>query len=893
MAQQLDLKARGLFTNPNPIGSVPPGALEVAENVNIDQENILSNRRGFKTFGSAFTLTGSQSINSLHAFKDRLLTHYATTLAYDSNGSGSWTSYSGSYAPPSGEQKIKSVGASGNFYFTTDAGIGKIDSLTGTPTSAGVPKALGGEPTINSSTGFFTHHNQLAYRVVWGYEDANGNLILGAPSERMVILNESGASKQVNVNFSIPSGITTSYFYQIYRTGLSGGNTIVPNDEMQLVAEKYPTSAQITAKTITHVDNTSDSLRGATLYTSPSQQGIGQANERPPMATDLTAYKGHIFYFNTTSKHRLIFTIIAVNNGNLGYYSGVTVSGVSGSVITVSSADNIAVGQLVTAASGLTIPANTTVTEISGTDITLSNAPTGSSGSVNFHDRVSIAGTNYYAYSSNDVANNYFFVPSTGTLSDDIEDAARNLIKVINESTSNTAVYGYYLSGVDDLPGKILIEERSIGGSVYNGTSSKGGSISPEWSETTNTPSTNERSKNRVYISKYQQPESVPTLNYIDLGSADKEILRGIALRDSCFVFKKDGIFRITGESVGSFQATLFDNTAVMKVKESAVELNNQIFCFSDQGIVSVSDSGVQVLSRPIEEDLKKLQSANYPDFGTASFGVGYESERKYIFYTVKNKTDEKATQAFVYNVFTDSWTTWLGERTCGIVNPVDDKLYLGSGDDDYKYVYQERKAFDIFDNAEEEFSVTISSFSGTSVVVASLTNLVVGQTLAQSSTKKGKISAIDTGTNTLTIDRVISWATGSATAYNPIATQVKYAPAHGGNPGMLKHFSEVVMFFREADFKTINLKVSSNFNLTEVSTALTPVGAGDWGAFAWGSQPWGDAPVDMQPIRTYIPLGSQRASWLSIKIQHQEALTKFALAGFSLSLNGMSTRFK
>ncbi len=895
MAQQLDLKARGLFTNPNPIGSVPPGALEVAKNVNIDQENVISNRRGFKTFGTALTLTGSQAINSLHAFKDRLLTHYASTLAYDSDGSGTWVSYSGSYAPPTGEQKIKSVGASGNFYFTTDAGIGKIDSLAGTVGSAGVPKALGGEPTLNATSGFFTHHNQVAYRLLWGYEDANGNLILGAPSERMVILNESGASKQVDVNFSIPSGITTSYFYQIYRTGLSGGNNIVPNDEMQLVAEKYPTSSEITAKSITHVDNTSDSLRGATLYTSPSQEGIGQANEQPPMATDLTSYKGHLFYFNTTSKQRLIFTIIAVNDGNLGYYSGVTVNSVSGSDIVVASAANLAIGQLVTAASGIVIPAGTTVTNIVGTTVTLSAAvSSGSSGTANFFDRVTVAGTAYYAYSSNDVSNNYFKIPSTGTLSDDIESAARNLIKVINESSSNTTVYAYYLSGVDDLPGKILIEERSIGGAVYHGTSSKGSSISPEWANTgTNSPSTNEEAKNRVYISKYQQPESVPILNYIDLGSADKEILRGIALRDSCFVFKKDGIYRITGESVGSFQATLFDNTAVMKVKESAVELNNQIFCFSDQGIVSVSDSGVQVLSRPIEEDLKKIQSVNYPNFGTASFGVGYESERKYIFYTVTNKTDTKATQAYVYNVFTDSWTTWVGTRTCGIVNPVDDKLYLGSGDSDYKYIYQERKAFDIFDNAEEEFSVTISSFSGETVVVSSLTNLAVGQTLSQSSTKKGKITAIDTDTSTLTIDRTISWAAGAATAYNPIATQVKYAPAHGGNPGILKHFSEVVMFFREADFKTINLKVSSNFNLTEVSTSLTPVGAGDWGVFAWGSQPWGDAPIDLQPIRTYIPLGSQRASWISLKIQHQEALTKFALAGFSLSLNGMSTRFK
>jgi len=894
MAQQLDLKAKGLQTNPNPIGSVPPGSLEVAKNVNIDQDNVISNRRGFKTFGNAIGISDSQTINSLHNYKDRLITHYHQTLAYDSNGSGVWVNYSGTFAPPTGEQKIKSVGASGNFYFTTDAGIAKIDSLTSTPGSSGVPKALGGSAAISSVTGFLTNNNQVAYRIVWGFEDVSGNLLLGAPSERIVILNSVGASRKVDVTFSIPSTITTSFFYQIYRTGLSGGATLVPNDEMQLIAEKYPTSSEISAKAITHTDNTSDSLRGATLYTSPSQQGIGQANEKPPMATDLTAYKGHVFYFNTTSKQRLIYTIIAVNDGNLGYYSGVTVSSVSGSDIVVASADNLAIGQLITAASGIVIPAGTTVTNIVGTTVTLSAAvSSGSSGTANFFDRVTVAGTAYYAYSSNSVSDNYFGVPTSGTLAENIEDAARNLIKVINESSSNTTVYAYYLSGVDDLPGKILIEERSIGGALYYGTSSKGSSISPEWANTgTGAPSTNERSKNRVYISKTHQPEAVPTLNYIDLGSADKEILSGIALRDSCFVFKEDGIFRITGESVGSFQATLFDNTAVLKVKESAAELNNQIFCFSDQGIVAVSDAGVQVLSRPIEEDLKKLQSANYPSFGSASFGIGYESERKYIFYTVSSTGDTKGTQAFIYNVFTDSWTTWTGTRTCGIVNPVDDKLYLGSGDITSKYIYQERKAFDIFDNADEEFAVTINSItSSTVVVVASASDLVVGQTLAQSSSKKGVITKIDS--TSITVDRSVSFSAGAATAYNPIATQVKYTPAHGGNPGILKHFSELIMFFREADFKTLTLKVNSNFSLTEVATDLAPVGGGDWGGYPWGSQPWGDSPVNLQPIRTYIPLGSQRANWISLKIQHEEALTKFALAGFSLWLNGMSSRFK
>lgn len=905
MSQQLDLKAKGLYTNPNPIGSVPAGSLEIAKNVVIDQDDIVSNRRGFKHFGTEFTLTGSDTISSLHNYKGRLIVHYGTKLTRDNTGSGGWADYTGSFAPPTGEQKIKSVAANGNFYFTTDAGIGKTDALGNSPIKAGIPKALGGVATLGTdNSGYLTNGNQAAYRIVWAKEDANGNLLLGAPSERIVIANAGTNPQKVTLAFNIPSTdiIDTSYFYQIYRTGLSGGATIIPNDEMQLVAEKYPTSSEISAKSITYLDNTSDSLRGATLYTSPSQQGIAQANETPPLAKDLTSFKGHVFYLNTTSKQRLTFTIIGVNNtgvSNLGYYSGKSGTyGGSGATITCSDS-NVAKGQLITAASGITIPAGTTVTDVNTSTnvVTLSATPTGASGSisVNFHDRVTVAGVAYYAYSSNNVSNNYFFIPTSGTLSENIEDAARNLIKAINESTSNTTVYAYYLSSIDDLPGKILVEERSIGGSEFNGTSSKGSSISPEWSEGTGTSSSNDTSKNRTYISKNQQPESVPTLNYIDLGSADKEILRGIALRDSVFIFKEDGIFRITGEGVGTFQATLFDNTTILKVKESAVELNNQIFCYSDQGVVSVSDAGVTVLSRPIETSLKKLQSANYPNFGTASFGVGYESERKYIFFTVEGTGDTEATQAYIYNVFTNSWTIWTGIRTCGIINSADDKLYLGSGDSNNKYVYQERKGYDIFDNAEEEYSVTITDKdTGTNqITVNSVTNLSLGQTLAQSATRKGKISAINVGTKVLTIDRSVSWEEATATAYNPIATIVKYAPIHGGNPGILKHFSEIVTFFREADFKTIQLLISSNFSLTEVPTSLAPVGGGDWGGYPWGSQPWGDSPVDLQPIRTYIPLESQRASWLSLKVKHEEALTKFALAGFSIMLNAMSSRFR
>jgi len=42
---------------------------------------------------------------------------------------------------------------------------------------------------------------------------------------------------------------------------------------------------------------------------------------------------------------------------------------------------------------------------------------------------------------------------------------------------------------------------------------------------------TNLVNPNRIYYSKFQQPEAVPIVNFIDVGSKDTQILRVIALR--------------------------------------------------------------------------------------------------------------------------------------------------------------------------------------------------------------------------------------------------------------------------------------------------------------------------------------------------------------------------
>jgi hypothetical protein len=891
MGQAVALKMSGLYTDPNPLGTVPQGALLRAKNVVVDKQDVIESMRGFKLFGSLFTLSAGQKINNLFSYKSRLLAHYGTTMAYDSNGSGSWTNYSGSYSAPTGVNKIRSFYSNKNFYFTTDAGIKKLSSLTGTIGASGVKKALGGTATLSGVSGFLATANQLAYRIVWGRKDDNNNLILGAPSQRIIISNASGGDRNVSLTFFVPEDIASTDFYQIYRSGQSGGSSIEPNDELQLVIEKNPTSGEIAAKSVTVVDNVPDSLRGATLYTSPSQEGIGAANDQPPLAKDVAIFRECALFANTVSKHRFNFTVIGVASTSLNYFSitGDTTNG-SPTVLNASSTSGLAVGQLVT---GTGIPANTKITAIVGSTLTLDkNATATNAGTaLTIRDRVTIAGVDYYANATEVVASNYFAVASSGVPADDIEDTAYSLISVINQSSSNTLVYAYYLSGYDDLPGQMLIEERSIGGSIFYVTSSKGSSFSPVFNSSGTThASSNDEAKNRIYIAKERQSEAVPILNYLVAGSADEDILRMVALRDSVFIFKDDGIFRLSGLDPGSFRIDLFDNTAKIKGAETAVALNNQVFLYSDQGVIAVSDSGVAVVSRPIESDLATLSSYTY--FESASFGVAYESARKFLFFTVSNTTDQVATQAYVYNSFTNAWTQWEMERNCGIVNPADDKLYLGSADTDKKYLYVERKTYTIFDYALEEWGLNIVSYSGTTVTVDSTADAVEGYSLAQGATQVAKIETVVNGT-TLEMDREIAWDVGVATIYQPIANEVKWTPIHAGNPGVLKQFPEVTTFFRQANFREIQLVFTTNFIQNKQRVTISPIRTGNWGEFDWGEEDWGGGPPALQPIRTYIPLEAQRAHWINFAIEHEEALTVFALCGFSVLNNKCSARFR
>lgn len=362
-----------------------------------------------------------------------------------------------------------------------------------------------------------------------------------------------------------------------------------------------------------------------------------------------------------------------------------------------------------------------------------------------------------------------------------VDETARSFVRVINKNPGES-VYGYYTSSAFDVPGKMLLESRSlidedpfyvIGNNDVTGisfnpdigpegdivdisvgtpsvitTSTPHGLVTGEQVVITSTDSIpqvnglftityvndtsfsvnkpvtsagssgkfiravnsvfseNENKPNRVYYSKFLQPDAVPIANFFDVGSGDMKILRIYPLRDSLFVFKEDGLYRISGDA--PFNLELFDNSFILLAPDSVAVSNNVLYAWTTQGIQSLTEGGSTTISRPIDNILFNIQSANYPNFKTATWGVGYESDNSYLVFTVKDPEDTVATIAYRYSTLTNTWTTYDKSSISGVVNMFDDKLYLSASD--IPNIEQERKTFSRLDYADREYETFISN---------------------------------------------------------------------------------------------------------------------------------------------------------------------------------------
>lgn len=831
------LQATGVQTNTNKL-SVQAGGLVQADNCVIDKKDVIEIRRGLNPVGDTFAFAGDA--DNLFVFQGATLATNGSAFAYDSGFDASdptWTSYSGTFNEPDGAAKIHAVeGVNSNLYFTSSGGVYKIDSVTGQPYLAGGVAALDGTATVLSTgTGWFNSSSNVAYQVVWGYIDANNNTVLGNPSELINATNASGSGQDVSVAFTVPSGLSTSYFWQLYRSAQTDDVNVVAGVQFQLVAQANLTSGQISALSVTYTDQTPDNLKGAYLYTDITQQGPLQTNDPPPLAVDMCYWKNMTFYLNISSKQRAFVTLISAGSPN-----GIQV--------------------------------NDTITVTDGTTT------------------VTLTGK-----SSNTFSSGEFKVDTSSTPAANIDATARNIVACFNQYASNTLVYAYYISGYQQLPGQILLQERAIGGAIFSVTSTRGGAFSPVIpSSGTTYASTNTAQQNGVAVSKVGQPEAVPLVNLLPVGAADQPGYRILPLTDAVYVLKADGVFRITGDTPSNLVVTVAYPDTILSVPESAVVLNNSIYAYTNQGIVTINQSEPQLLSFPIEDQLLPLQTIT--GFASMSFGVAYPADRKYVFACPAESTDTHPTQEWVYNYITQAWTRWDRAVTGGVVNPDDNKLYFCS--QAAQRMLQERKSYTVMDYADESFSCLITNFSGTTITVNSTTDAEVGMSIAQPNPlhpnlpTTSVITEVTDATHVEVMDE-LQWAIGAAAYYTPIDCTTGYAPAHGGFPLYLKHFTILNFEVDQLTARTLTGQISSDLSPYKEDLEITPIFLG-FGDVPFGiDEDFGGVGFNLQPLAALVPLEKARCHWINVFLNQNEALRKFVLAGATAEYEITSTRMR
>lgn len=907
--QQVDvIKCAGLVTQYNPLGynpyALPNGALLQADDCNIRREDTIENRRGYRQYGSL----GSTPTQTL-TYNSSVLFHNGSNLSFSDGGSptGNFYSYNGAFSAPA-NQTMRFAQANSNVYFTTSKGpyvamdtvipftvtgvvangsnqvtnvaptggvlVGYAVSCTGfpagvtvaqfsgstitmsqnatasstthltltpNPRAMGAPRALGMDYAVTGNSGFLPSGFQCAYRSLIQRVDENQNTIFGYPSDRMWTINtdSSKASRNISVTGYLTSDTQAGDTIQFYRTlQQSGTSSDTAGDEEALCYQKVLAQSDITRGSFIFTDNLIDGLlTGATIYTAPSQGGIQVANAKPPLCNDIALFKNFMFFANTQTAQILYFTMVSAT----GQYNGGSYGGT-----------------------------------------------------------LTLAGVTYSAGATQVIQSGQYQVYNSGVVATDIANTAKSLVKVINQYTANTSVYAFYISGPNDLPGQIRIEARNVGIAAFTLQASDiltGSDFSPSLPVSPVTSlaltSSNSVQQNALYYSNFQQFEGVPLLNSLLIGSANNPILRIAPLRDSLIIIKKnEGIYRLTGEDAQSFTVYPLDLTVFCKAINSVAVLANQVFMLSNQGVVSVSDIGVNVVSHQIEPNILPLLGFSNLDSNT--YGIAYESDRTYLLSTIDAASDTAPTQTFVYNTFTQAWSRYTFAFTSGAVDPATDKLFFTQASS--KNVYVERKDFASTDYSDPEYQATINTISGANVnFTLTAVTPATGWVLSQGGTNL-KIESITQ--NGASWDAVMSyapptgWTTTVATVYPAINMAIEWVPFTANQSGSLKQLQQVEaltdLIGTNSSISNLTITMRTDFD-RNTDTVVINSNATGWGG-PWSTLGWGGQSETFS-YRTWPTKSKSYFRALSCGVRHANALEKASVNGISYTFSSVSER--
>ncbi len=675
--------------------------------------------------------------------------------------------------------------------------------------------------------------SQVKYKMVFGRVETNqdgGTLTrLGSPSSTVIVTNTTPYSVNTEIRGTVPKNSQGEItFVQLYRSAQTASASISPLEQYNLVYERLLTPTDFSTRVVTVIDSVPDLLRGISLYTGSDQEGALQANDPPPLAWDVAVFRDFMLYGNVTQPSTANFTVIAV-----GSPSGIQ--------------DNDTI---------------TVAGSFAGTPFT----------------------ETYTGKNAENKAARQFLVASSGTASQNITDTVNSLISVINYDNS-LPVHAILLSTPSDLPGQMLLEADHPSLDTFTVSSSRPGAFDPDL--TSLVSKVNTRS-NGVALSKTGELEAVPATNVVLAGDSSAAVLRVIPLRDYVVVLKEDGIYKGQGVSPATFTITPFDLTTQIIGPDTAVSLNASVWMMSTQGIVSISDAGVDARSIPVDDQLNALIGGNLPALGQYSFGIGFESDRKYILAVPSGNLDYCDLE-YNFNYQTSAYTTWSRNLYFGYINKTSDRLYISRADTLNKSVSQERDSQTFRDYVDEAFAVTITAVSGTLITLTSAVGVKAGDILFSSNSLYSPIVSVNLALNQIVVLWGLAFVPATLSVLSAFKCTLTWKQVFGDNPAFLRQFNEGQLLFKNARFETGTLKFKTNFSQRYEPVTVYGKGFSKWGMFPWGMLPWGGVGQVPGTCRFMIPAAKQVAAWLLISLEIQSGYSDFLYQGGAVGYENWS----
>lgn len=931
------LAISGLQLSNNTFSASPPGSLARATNGVISQKGVFQPRNGQEN-ASAMPAIDYLPF-ALTEFQGHMLTQYGLSKTNTSQGlgyddAGTVTPYSGTYNPVGDDgsaedyMRMKFTLASLFLHFACATGPKVLETYNGTPRKAGLPKitdllASPQTPSGAGAVGFIPYDSSVGYAAALKRITSSGQVLIGPPSNQFVVTNRfqavigglSRTGTTVTATFTpgadvfdilstpfvagesftlspgeadfaagtyvltgatdnaitytnagaattstvaqelkpasggsivsvpvvvLPADAVAGDIVQLFRSVATSASTINPLADMYLVAEYLLDAGDIAAGQIDILDQTPQSVLKDPLYTNPSDgdgQGAKGANFAPPIYLDAAVFGSTTFYLGTQGQPYLNLQMLGVGP-----------------------ADGIQDGDTFTVFDGVS---TTVVLRFKDTPAAVTDVK----------------------------------IVSDGTPAYNIAWTTLFFLATFNRQLVDHGLAAFGGTSPNGAPGGIRLERADYVQTPFQVKVSRPATWTPALQSAVYTNGFLDARPNGLQWGKLGDPEAVPAANANTVGVPNYFGRRCFGLKNALIILKEgDGIWSLTGPP-GSFNLKQISKANTI-APDCAGVFMDQVWAYTDQGILRISDSGgVTVMSGPIITALNELASALPSETYAWSFAVPYETERRIMFFVPFEEASvalggAPLMKAWVFSAATGAWTGPLvfgGTPISGIVSSAK-KLWLGLFDDVFSEakLTSERKTGSYLDIADADWANALTTTAAPLVVELALAGDIrrgtgISQNVSGTVYRTKVVEVL--GDDLYEVAETVPWQDGPCTIYDPYEVEVQFQPE--GTPGARKSLTRLITLWRPRSFSNYfgvtTLETDQIQQELEIDTPSIGYGLGPYGQGSYGNPT--PMVVDTNPIS---------AKWVNagqffVGFKTDEVWCQLKLQGLGMRIEGAS----